>query len=326
MPPADVSVEKGGKVILIKGADPTFVASALKASLENYGAASAVTEEFDAVAEQLPMAIEACLTTPFLSPVRYVVIRNLGALKADDLAPLTSYLSDMSPTAVLFLVGGGGTLSPVISRAVTAAGGDLVESAPSTDTRGRSNWIASALKASGLKFDATARVALTDHLGEDLGRLQALLSTLISTWGAGAKIGLEELSPYLGEAGGVAPWDLTDAIAAGDVSKALIAAQRMMGGGDRHPLVLLSVLHRHFSSILRLTAGDAGTEAEAAAILGIKAFPAGKLLVQAQKLGYYKAAKAIKLLADADLDMKGASGWDPSLVAEVLVARLARIS
>src|SRR5204863_8954549 len=117
----------------------------------------------------------------------------------------------------------------------------------------------------------------------------------------GAKLGVDEIEPFLGEAGGVAPWDLTDAIDRGDTAAALALLHRMMGAGDRHPLVVMATLHRHFAAMLRLDGANVTTEQQAAQLLGMAPFPAKKALAQWRKLGSANVARAITLLADADL-------------------------
>ena len=54
-------------------------------------------------------------------------------------------------------------------------------------------------------------------------------------------------------------------------------------------------------------------------------YPAKKALVQARRLGHERVARAVALLADADLALKGAIEWPGELVLEVLVARLSRL-
>ena len=45
-----------------------------------------------------------------------------------------------------------------------------------------------------------------------MGRLAGLLDMLAAAYGAGASVSVAELEPFLGHAGSLAPWDLTDAI------------------------------------------------------------------------------------------------------------------
>jgi DNA polymerase-3 subunit delta len=60
--------------------------------------------------------------------------------------------------------------------------------------------------------------------------------------------------------------------------------------------------------------------------MGIKpGFPARKALDQYRRLGSGGVVRAIGLLAQADLDLRGAKDWPDSLVMEVLVARLTKL-
>src|SRR5438270_198908 len=172
---------------------------------------------------------------------------------------------------------------------------------------------------------ADAAAALADHLGEDMGRLSSLLEMLAAAYGEGTKVDAEQLRPFLGEAGGVAPWELTDAIDRGETAAALENLHRLLGAG-RHPLVILASLHNHYTRILRLEGAGAADEKAAAAMLGItgSTFPARKALSQARRLGHDAVARAVTLLADADLALKGSIEWPEALVLEVLVARLSR--
>ena len=168
---------------------------------------------------------------------------------------------------------------------------------------------------------------LAEWLGEDAGRLQGILETLRSTYGAEHTMRPADVTPFLGEAGGVPPWDLTDAIDNGDTTRSLELLHRMMRAGERHPLQVMSILHGHYSKLLLLDGVDARDEASAAAAMGIKpGFPAKKALTQFRRLGGNGAAKAMALLAQADLDLRGAKDWPEDLVMEVLVARLSRLA
>ncbi len=107
------------------------------------------------------------------------------------------------------------------------------------------------------------------------------------------------------------------------------ALHRLLEAGDRHPLVILAILHRHVGPVLTLDGSGVTSEGQAATLLGIEAgrstFPAKKALATVRRWGSDGAARAIQLVADADLDLRGESTWSPEAVLEVLVARLCRI-
>jgi DNA polymerase-3 subunit delta len=61
-------------------------------------------------------------------------------------------------------------------------------------------------------------------------------------------------------------------------------------------------------------------------LLGIKEYPAKKLLGTFNALGTDRVARALQLVAQADIDLKGATALEPTLIMEILVARLAKMS
>jgi DNA polymerase-3 subunit delta len=223
-------------------------------------------------------------------------------------------------------VAGGGQLSRAVVDAVRKVGHVVDSGVPGG--RNRSAWVAARIKEGPVRLDAAAVDLAGRHLGDDLGRLAPLLEMLAVAYGPGRRLGVEELAPFLGEAGGVAPWELTDAIDRGDTATALTTLHRLLAAGGRHPLVVLATLHTHFARMLRLDGADAPDESAAALILGMtgSTYPAKKALLQARRLGSAPIARAITLLADADLALKGAVEWPPDLVLEVLVARLSRLA
>ena len=91
---------------------------------------------------------------------------------------------------------------------------------------------------------------------------------------------------------------------------------------------LMAVLHRRYANMLRLDGAGVGSDKAAAELLGMKGstFPAKKARQQAGRLGTERLARAVELLADADLQLRGTVDWPPELVLEVLVARLANLS
>jgi DNA polymerase III subunit delta len=317
-------------VYLVKGDDAALIDQAAHALIERLvgdGDPSLMVEEFGGPGSDFEVGavIDACTTPSFLVERRIVVLRDIGQLNAAAAKRLLSCLDDPLPSTTLVLVGGGGVVSQPLTKAVGALGG-VIDAAVGRGGKARSEWLAAHLAGAPVRLDGAARSRLSDHLGGDVGRLQGLLETLASAYGSGATVTVAELEPFLGEAGSSAPWDLTDAIDAGATSKALSVLHRMLGAGDSHPLVVMAHLSRHYRQILRLD-GTGGISAEQAAqILEIKStYPAKKALAQARTLGTVRIARAVRLLADADLDLRGETSLPGETVLEVLVARLSRL-
>ena len=316
-------------VYLVRGDDPVVTADAVKALVtELVGDAdpSLVVEELSGEEYPLGAVVDAAQTPPFFGDRRVVVAHDVGRFTTQEVGPLVTYLADPLPTTTLVLVAGGGQLPRALPDAVRRAG-HVVDAGLPTG-KGRSAWVAARLREGPVHLDAQAAALVRAHLGEEVGRLGSLLDTLAAAYGPGARVGADEVTPYLVRAGPVAPWELTDAIDAGDVAAALDHLHRLLGAGGRHPLVITAALHTHYARMLCLDGSGVSGEKEAAAALGLtgSTFPAKKALLQAARLGHGGVARAVTLLADADLDLKGRVEWPPELVLEVLVARLARLT
>ncbi len=320
-------------VHLVVGADPILREDAVRAlvhRLVGSGDHALMVEEHAADGDppDLTAAIDAARTPPFLTDRRIVVIREVTAASVEVLEPLIAYLADPLPTTSLVLVAAEGGRTPKrLADAVSNAGERIDTSAPRT-ARARDSWMADHLSHAPVRLDGPAQAQLDQHLGEDLGRLTTVLDALAAAYGVGARIGVEQLEPYLGAAGSVPPWELTDAIDRGDVAAALGTLRRLLGAGERHPLVVMATLQSHYLRMARLDGAEVVDEAAAAGILGIKGstYPAKKVLTQQRRLGHDGVVRAVTLLAEADLALRGAKGWPDGVVLDVLIARLCRLT
>ncbi len=320
---------------LVKGGDAVLRAEAVRAlvaELVGDGDASLMVEEHEPAGDDddASALVDAARTPPLFSERRVVVGREVAAYPSAALGALLAYLDDPLPTTSLVLVSGErGRLSPKLAGAVKAVG-RVIDAGVPTRREQRSAWLADHVRKSPVRLDSGALALVGEHLGEDLGRLTSLLETLASAHGPGARLGADEVRPFLGPAGSVPPWELTDAIDRGDTPAALAALRRMTQAGERHPLQVMAVLHGHLAAMLRLDGAGIASGEVAATALGRdpkrSAFPAKKALEQGRRLGHDGVARALGLLAEADLDLRGAKGWPEELVLEVLVARLSRLS
>ncbi|HLI73081.1 MAG TPA: DNA polymerase III subunit delta [Acidimicrobiales bacterium] len=278
------------------------------------------SEELD-----IGMVVDALTTPPFLADRRIVVVRDAGRLNPSEAERIAACLADPLPDVFLVLVAGGGTVPATLVKAVDRVGG-TVDAAVGSG-RARTDWLREQFQSAPVRLDARAAARLGEHLGEDVSRLHGVLDMLAGAFGEGAAIDVERLEPFLGEAGTVAPWTLTDAIDAGYTAEALAALERMSGAVRWHPLAILGLLHRHYQAMLRLDGSGVTTPDEAARYLGMRSvYPAKKAIEQSRKLGPARIGRAITLLAEADLDIRGLSGLPDETVLQVLVGRLTRLA
>jgi len=321
------------RAYLVTGEDPGLVSQELSALLNDLTGmsvfAGAIVEEYTQATKEEPVPIgsilDACRTPPFLTDRRLIVVRDGANLDTQQTKEVIAYLKEPLETTVLVFVVGGKSASATLRKAFGSAG-RVVEAQPASGAKSRDLWFVEHLAKAPVRLDGAAIEVLKSHLGEDIARLEGILGALCATYGPGSMIKRAELEPFLGSEGSVAPWDLTDAIDSGDISKALHTLARMLDAKERHPLQIMATLHRHIGAMLRLDGEDTFGPAEAASATGMSPFPAGKALQQSRRLGHEGIAKSLALLAEADLDLRGRVAWPDELVMEVLVARLAQLA
>lgn len=313
---------------LITGDDESLVLTAVTELIHRLVGDSDRTmmvDDFSSDDYEMRAVIDAAQTMPFLTDKRVVVARGIGRFLADEVGPLVAYLGDPLPSTELVLVGGGGRIVKSITDAAKKAGATTTNTTPPTRKGDRSLWIEEQIAGAGMRLDSSALALVAGWMGEEAGRLAGVLQTLESTYGNDKTLSVADIEPFLGDAGSVPPWDLTDAIDRGDTKTALELLARMMQ--SRHPLQLMATLHNHYVRLLKLDGAEANSEQAVADLLGIKVgYPAQKVMGQYRRLGSGGVARAIELLAQADLDLRGRRDLPEGLVMEVLVARLSRLS
>ncbi len=261
---------------------------------------------------------------------RVVVARDVGALTAADVEGILRYLDDPLDTTILVFVAGGGTVPPSLTKKLKELG--VEERAPESEKTDK--VLISAAHDAGLLLQADAAHLITSHLGDNAGRVASLVDVLAAAFGPGVQVTADDVSPYLGEAGAVPSYLLTNAIEAGDAPGALEILHRLLTVSSprqprpMHPLQVMGVLAGHYRRILRLDDPSLRSGADAVAALGgkVKEYPARKALDQAHALGTDGIRQAFDALFQADLDLKGARGIPEQAVMEVLVVRLARLA
>ncbi len=275
--------------------------------------------------------LDALYTPAMLVERRVVVVRDAQFLTAEELAPVLAWMAAPTPATVLVVAVVGAK-----SNKLVKAADEVVDVNVGSRAADRQGFVASKFEEYRVSVDRSVVQQVVDRVGDDLARVDALARTLHTIFGT-SPLTFAHVEPYLGDAGGVPEWDLTDAIDAGDATRAITTARRMLDSKGRAGLQIVNLLQRHFLRLARLSGAPVRDADEAAALLGIKTYPAGKALASARRLGDARLVEAVHLIARADMDLKGGitfGGRDDSsaadvtdlMVIEVLVARLARLT
>ena len=270
-------------------------------------------------------AVTGAQTESLFGDQRVVVLRALHEATVEQLKPLLKYLEQ--PLDITHLViTAEGKLAKSTTDALKNAGATTFNTTPPSRKNDLTTWFMEQFTESGLKLDASAVAAIISWLGQDQARLPSLIDVLSSTYGTAKKLALGDVEPFLGEQGSVLPWDLTDAIDKGDSPTALAMLRRMVRSGEYHPLQIMSLLHGHYTKLMKLDGPDIRNTQDAMSIIGSKSdFQAKKYVSRYQRLGTRNVGAAVQLLARADIDLRGGKDLEEELILEILIARLSRL-
>ncbi len=285
----------------------------------------------DDAASVTQRVLEALNTPPFLVERRVVVLRDAHGLNASDIEPLLAW--QKNPMAdVCFVVSVVGSKTNKLVKAAE----EVIDVAVGSRPKDRLAFVTERFDEYGIKTSAGVVQMVAERLGDDVARADSLARTLQTVYGT-APLKMDHITPYLGDAGDVPEWDLTDAIDRGDVSNAVGYARRMLDSKARSGLQIVNMLQRHYLRMAQLDGSGAQSADQAAELLGIHRFPAEKSLKTMRVLGSDRISNAVHMLTKADTDLKGGvsfGGRDENsdvdvtglTVIEILVARLAKMT
>jgi len=284
-----------------------------------------VVEEIDCTDQSLEIGrvFDALTTMSLFADRRVVVLRDLHALSAELIGNMAAAIEGRIDDVDL-VVTATGRLAKPIEDALKAARAEKIGAAVVNKQADRIRWVEEKFVEAGFTYAAEVPRLVEAWYGGDHARMAGLLQTLISTYGEGAKLVRTDVEVFLGDAGRIEPWKLTDPIDEGDVSTALVMLHRLLS--DSHPLQVLGLLANRYAQMMKIDGRGLRSGEDAAAVLGGHPFAAKKILEQQMRLGSANLARAVALIATADVDLRGGKDWDDTLVLEVLVARLARLA
>ena len=301
--------------------DPSF-------ALEDFTAKDVTNAGVESVISRVMGALN---TPALLVDRRVVVVRDAQLFLADEVDQLLDWIGSPTPFATLVLAVVG-----TKSNKLVKAASDVIEVNVGSRSAERISFVIEKMAEYRVSVDRVACQQVADQVGDDVARVDALARTLQSIYGT-APLDFSHIEPYLGDAGDVPEWDLTDAIDAGDATKAIVVARRMLDSKARAGLQIVNILQRHYLRMARLEGSGVHGDEAAAALLGINKYPAGKSLRVSERLGPERISTAVHWITQADLNLKGGASYggkdlDTDLdvtdltVVEVLVARLAKMT
>lgn len=272
----------------------------------------------ETVASDLTLATLGELAAPSLfSSTRCVVVRGLENLPDESVAGLLSYADTPVEDVALVLVHGGGQKgSGVLTKLRKASG---VTEARSGELKASEfpGFVAAEVRRHGSSIDAESAAFLVQAVGQDLRSLAAAAHQLTHDF-PGEPLAIEKVKRYFGGRAEAKSFAVADAAFSGRRHVALEELRWALDGGTAAVLVT-SAFAGGARGLARYQGAPRGMrEADLAREVGVPPWKLRSIREQSRGWSEQGLAGAIRAVARADADIKGAAS-DPSYTLERLV-------
>jgi DNA polymerase-3 subunit delta len=255
-------------------------------------------------------------TFPFLAERRVIIVRNaeryntMSAEKNAPLAHLTGYIEDPAETTLLVLVAAQIDRRKRFFKACEK--GAVVVECPQLDDAAMRQWVSGEAESRRVKIDHAALTELLDRAGNRLSDVQNAFSLAANYVGNQGVITEADVRAACADVAEETVWALTDAIAASDTRKALIALHELIAL-NKAPDEILGTINWLVENAYR-----AMPETQAPAP---KPFVATKVVKLGETLGLAKLKLAMAMCTRTQFNMRE-TGTDRNLALEMLVIKL----
>ena len=296
-----------GRVTLVTGKEEFLGERTVVAVREAVRRADPEAEFSETQASGLTLATFGELAAPSLfSSVRCVVVRGLEDLPEESVDGLLAYAAAPADDVALVLVHSGGARgSGVLAKLRKLTG---VSESKSVELRPSEfpQFLAAEVRSHGGRIDADASAALVQAVGLDLRSLAAAAHQLTHDF-PGETIDLATVKKYFGGRAEAKSFAVADAAFAGRRQAALEELRWALDGGTP-PVLVTSAFAGGVRGLARYQgAPPRMKEADLAREVGVPPWKLRSLREQSRGWSEGGLARAIRAVAQADADIKGAA-------------------
>jgi DNA polymerase-3 subunit delta len=312
-----------GRLILVSGPEALFADRAVEALRQHMRSEAPDVEVSEMEAARLDSGKLAEMTSPSLfSTQRAAVITELENLPAALDAELVSLATAPLPDLVVIVVHRGVPKGKALLDKLKAAGVEVIECAAVKQWE-LPQFVSGEAKRAGSSIDPGAASTLVDAVGHDLRALAAAVAQLLSD-GEGGPITADQVRRYFGGRSEVTSFAVADAALAGRTGVAMEQLRWALTTGVA-PVLITSAMASGIRGLGKLiTAGSGQREAELAREVGVPPWKLKSMRTQARGWDQGSLAAALKAVAAADADVKGAAD-DAAYALERAVLSVARL-
>ena len=290
----------GGKVFsvyLLEGEESYFRTRALetlKSTLIREPYLNVATFEGDAVLNG--DAIASISSMPILSDYRMTVVKEFYPKAGDIKGGLRAFLETPNKGSVLVIV------NEKPCEVLKKFSSVCVVSCDTADLTLIVRWIKATAGNAGVNISAEACSKIAEYCLLDMTRVKTETDKLIAYAGHGGEITLDAVDLLVYRDAEYKIYEMTDFIAKKKFDLAVGIILEMLGRGEPSGRII-SAIYNYFRRLLFVSISDK-TNAETAALLGIKEFAVKKAKEQAAAFKVRALKKAVDRLGDADFNAK----------------------
>lgn len=295
-----------GRVILVSGPESLLADRAVDGFLRQLRRDDAATEVSDVEASRLdPGRLTEMTGASLFSTVRAAVIRDLANLPSDLVDDVAALGAHPMPDLALVLVHGGGVKGKGLLDKLKKSKVEVVD-CPTVKPWELPQFVVAEAKRAKGSIEPAAAQFLVDAVGHDLRSLAAGVAQLLSD-GESDKITLTLVKRYFGGRSEVTSFAVADAALSGRTGQAMEQLRWTVSTGVA-PVLVTSALASGLRGLGKLITASSGLrEADLAREVGVPPWKLKSMRTQARGWDQAGVAQALKAVAVADAEVKGAA-------------------
>jgi DNA polymerase-3 subunit delta len=271
-------------------------------------------------AAELTADLLAELASPSLfADRRVLVVRGLQDLATDVSDALVALLEDDSVDLVLIAVHAGGAKGKAVLEALKGVGAVVVPVPRISSVRDREQFAVDEVKAAGGRVDRDAAIELVAAIGNDLREIATACAQLVAD--VGPAVALSDVATYYRGRAESSGFTVADRAVEGNAAAAIETLRWAFATG-LDPILVSSSLAANLRLIAQVGAAGAGSPDAVAARLGMPAWKVRRAQDWLRRWRPDALARAVRAVAEADADVKGA-GDDAAYAVERAVLAVA---
>lgn len=265
--------------------------------------------------------VNACMKYPMFSDKQVVLIKEAQQMK--DLDKLEHYISHPLSSTILVVghkekkVDGRSKLAKLLKDKT-----ELVQTKKMYENQ-LPAWAEKLVQSKGFTIQQKACLLLVDHIGNDLSRIENEIDKLLINLGTRTNITEDDIEKFIGVSKEFNVFELQEAIARKDLSKAIRIVQYFESNPKAGPIqMILPALYNYFSKVFMIFGVHSSDEKQIASTIGTSPFFVKDYIQCSQRYGYDGIERILLLLHQYNLRSIGIndSGTsDSGLLKELLV-------